>query len=1116
MGKGNLIGEPIKDVILKQIDNRQKMQGAGYNSESVKRDPEVLNYLNNRNAWIKMASGVAISGSAGIDKLRGIFAQSQDKVATEEDISALEDKGLAEKLVLFNTIQSVNENDPKKQQPYISRSGIRKDNLFSNSLDKMYGGLGGNSQGLQPVGGITDFTVESLNRGSIRKATVNIKVYNKFQFNLVEILYLRLGYIMMLEWGWDKYVSNITTVPGSPPEVTIDQMGPTIIEGSWFTENTHTQQSMLKKINDLRKTTQGNYDGFFGKVSNFSWSVNQDGSYDIKVDLITLGSVIESINVRRPAIDVSTSSVPFIQEQLADKFGVEANNKGEYDNSLINNIGTNVLSQWLGQTIINTPDTNNYFNLQPAAQNLYNELKTPQTQRYYIRLGHFLKNLQDKIFPDIDNGNCETFKQVTIDNGEETNICNYVLNLIPLDPGICIFDFKFSKEFESMSFFSKSFTEDQSSDTNGNIISTRGTRAFVANKGDNNVVYGRLMNIYMNINFLQKELDSNLNDDGNLSLFQYLESICKGINRCTGGVTNIEPAVKDDNSIYFLEQNPIKGFDIEKTVEDTSPTNVDTAPIEILGYSSKGESNFVKDFSFNTKITPDLMTMISIGATSEGNAASIPFNNWNEGLKNRFEEKSTEPIIDPDEQQYEGKDSKTGEGITPASEILLAFRQAMSTKGGSDNIDVDGGGFVNFFGYEYNYDFTWKGHTIRYIGWDLNLTGNYKTDLDNNQLLQDVIDEVQAYEESTIDKIGPDRKLANSDLVSEDNILKGINIAPGEEYLSYILSAFGGDTNKSTVSGNNIKQIQIWRKRSLWYKSITDNDFINRGISSFKKYINDININEYKNDNCQSSTSGFIPVELGLTVEGLSGMKIYNKISINQRFLPPAYPNALKFVIRGIDHSVKGNLWETNIKTISTSITDQPPSTESNYYLSNQNNNSNISSITSYPELPLITPPPPSNLLPYKEAVKILNTITSSSIAKAVFAVLFAEASKSGQAFRSAGGYNYAGVQTDSGKWGGSLDSASSKLIKARFVRKDAVRKREFAVFEDNTAFLNFMVNRISSKGFDGSNGDAWTTTYINRWWSPAAKEQYTQGTLTYNNKLSIYNSSITKYNQYV
>ena len=48
----------------------------GYNSESVKRDSSVLNYLNNRNAWIKMASGVAIDGSKE-QKLQDIFAQSR-------------------------------------------------------------------------------------------------------------------------------------------------------------------------------------------------------------------------------------------------------------------------------------------------------------------------------------------------------------------------------------------------------------------------------------------------------------------------------------------------------------------------------------------------------------------------------------------------------------------------------------------------------------------------------------------------------------------------------------------------------------------------------------------------------------------------------------------------------------------------------------------------------------------------------------------------------------------------------------------------------------------------------------------------------------------------------
>ena len=94
-------------------------------------------------------------------------------------------------------------------------------------------------------------------------------------------------------------------------------------------------------------------------------------------------------------------------------------------------------------------------------------------------------------------------------------------------------------------------------------------------------------------------------------------------------------------------------------------------------------------------------------------------------------------------------------------------------------------------------------------------------------------------------------------------------------------------------------------------------------MNSFKSYVNNVNVAAYKNNSTQSSLSGFIPVELGLTLEGLSGMKIYNKISINQRFLPPSYPNALKFVIRGTDHEVSNNKWTTNISTISTSITDQ-------------------------------------------------------------------------------------------------------------------------------------------------------------------------------------------------
>ena len=55
---GNIIGEPIEKFVANQVDLRQKIYGAGYNENSLARTPEYLNYLNNRNAWIKLASGV--------------------------------------------------------------------------------------------------------------------------------------------------------------------------------------------------------------------------------------------------------------------------------------------------------------------------------------------------------------------------------------------------------------------------------------------------------------------------------------------------------------------------------------------------------------------------------------------------------------------------------------------------------------------------------------------------------------------------------------------------------------------------------------------------------------------------------------------------------------------------------------------------------------------------------------------------------------------------------------------------------------------------------------------------------------------------------------------------
>ena len=915
---GNIIGEPIDGTILKQIDDRQSVNGAGYNNNSLSRSPEVLNFLNNRNAWIKMASGVSIEEEANY-QLEEISKQ-EGNYLTNLEIQNLKGTGLAKNLVLFNTIQSF---EGKEKDKYVNRSGVRKDNLLSNSIDKMYGGLGGNSQGLQPVGGITDISVENINRGSIAKATVKIKVYNRFQFNLIELAYLKLGYIMMLEWGWDKYVE---TVDKTNKTATIKNMGPTIIEKEWFDGNSYSQRDMLNLIEKNRILNKGNYDGFFGKVSNFTWKANTDGSYDISVDLITLGSVIESMKVNlSPEKIIDEEVLKNNQEKLSDILDVDENDDGGYDSPLITNMGGDKLSVFLSTSLLNFPEQNRDYVYSPAlatelisisygtigaiatlpivgtliggglALSKYLTSYTgniPYEDRYYIRLGVFLDKLKGLTIPYVKNGELKEIPSLELDTSEDSNICNYVTNLIPLDPSICIFSILLEKEFDSITYLDVN-------KYNSNM------KPFATN--NDGVVYGKIMNINMSISFLQKQIIENIDKDGNLTLFKVLESICDGINTCTGGTTMLEPAIKNDNTVYLLEQNSIKGLDSGV---------INTAPIEIQGYSSKGQSNFVQDFSFNTKITPDMMSMISIGATAEGidsrQINASPWKKWYRGVKNRFEESYVVKDSNP------ATPSLVETWQTPKEQIIARFKSDLL----AGNIDYD---HIILPGY----DWEWNQHDLADINPDGLFNGGQFTSNTSaaadlfvegrvplySPLAEEVIKKVHAVEDE-------DHEYAienNITIVSKEG-----DVPEGQEYKQYFVQAFGGSTG--TADKNSFwpgySTIDVDRDDSLWWYGKDNSSFINRGKTAFNTYMTQLSNKESK-QGIAGSTNGFIPVELGLTVDGISGIKIYQKLEVTQRFLPVAYSKALRFVIRGVNHKIAGNTWVTNLETISTSLSDQ-------------------------------------------------------------------------------------------------------------------------------------------------------------------------------------------------
>jgi hypothetical protein len=311
---GNILGEPFKEYVNKQINKRQEIHG-----KKLERTIDEIQYLNSRNAWVKLASGVSIDQSR-LDYLN----KTNNPLLT--DITT--GKKLSRSYVLFNGLTgydsapSVNSNGiPFPNDQNITRQSARA-GIGSNGAY----GVGGTDFGYSPMPGIIDAELRCINKGSIKKATVNVKVHNKYQFDIIDTLYLRVGFSVMLEWGYNKYYHS---------ETGLTNMNSSLIDSEfWQDRYDKTDYSKwLPLIEEKRKQTEGNYDGIFGVVSNFSWTFNSDGSYDVKIEIISLGDVIESLKVNLPPLGDGAPSAYLSnnQQALADKFASQEINSLDID-----------------------------------------------------------------------------------------------------------------------------------------------------------------------------------------------------------------------------------------------------------------------------------------------------------------------------------------------------------------------------------------------------------------------------------------------------------------------------------------------------------------------------------------------------------------------------------------------------------------------------------------------------------------------------------------------------------------------------------------------------------------------------------------------------------------
>jgi hypothetical protein len=100
-----------------------------------------------------------------------------------------------------------------------------------------------------------------------------------------------------------------------------------------------------------------------------------------------------------------------------------------------------------------------------------------------------------------------------------------------------------------------------------------------------------------------------------------------------------------------------------------------------------------------------------------------------------------------------------------------------------------------------------------------------------------------------------------------------------------------------------------------FYKSfkLSDN-LIEKNISIVTEYYKWLIAKNSEGKDVSGGTVGFIPFKLGLTLDGISGIKIYNVLRVNTEFLPKAYGKTVDLIVTGVSHRLNNNDWETSVE----------------------------------------------------------------------------------------------------------------------------------------------------------------------------------------------------------
>jgi hypothetical protein len=663
---------------------------------------------------------------------------------------------------------------------------------------------------------------------------------------------MHLGYTVMLEWGNAFYLDNSSQ---------LQRVGTTLIEDVFFKKGKKGSYSdILPILEKYRKINHYNYDGMLGKITNYSWSFKKDGTYDIELNLISMGDVVESLKTN---ISVDKSLSSFLadfnesQETTGAPPAIEAGKSGDLLSSylflyqFVDNEDTKKNATRPDITINNGDKVGVFLNNGGATLTVHSK-----TYQFYEHISDFgsptedggpvtfsspdpEKDAVDALYKKYLARSTDPNKQKIEDidsSGNYQYYSDFLLWVVSM------------KELASTAPPTTTINNPINNDPPNVAIKLNATTPQYYIKMD-----------YV-LNFLKNRIIPNIKaTPNNVPLVDVVTSKTSNIMYCLGDIhVSLDPRVCIVRNDGFRELDTDTGVVISKAYPELNAwrdsTNKNKAYLNNIylnftfviscmnnSQDEKGNSNL---FQLLTEmcngISKALGGVNNLEPTIDENTNSIRIID-STPIPNTSANQAGEDFV---LFGYEG-DNKSN--FARKLDIKTTVPPEMATM---ISVGVTSGGYVK--GVEATAFAKWnKGindrFKVEYIPPNVSSSAESATEVQDNYVENFVQNDAGAY---GLDAIAEPRTFTDSVITK--------NIATVSEYYRYVLST-------------------------------------------------------YKNS---GGSVGFIPFKISFTLDGISGFKIYNKIRLNLKFLSKDYQDFLNFVITEINHKVSDQDWETTLSAI--------------------------------------------------------------------------------------------------------------------------------------------------------------------------------------------------------